>query len=376
LSAAYRRLTGASLAAFLIAANTVAGLFNSQAIAQDTVQYGAVQQEQMPDQPTSFRLKRPSGKKSPPQLSQPAESLPPVGNSELNQLFPSQPAANQEVSPPVTRSNTTWRPGVILTGSTGDQELSATCDLGLAEQQAQQFPTSPEAAFIYAVALTKTSEVERALKEVRRARNLAQATGDPNYFDRAVGQYEETLKAEPDNNCIRYGLGWGYYMEAYLFAERARKQVQQQEILAGQMPRKKSKLNTDLFGGASILASVLTGTRPDATVVPHIPGALEDTPAWAQPQIKIYYQKCLAALDGVVVRDPKDAWAAVYGAHVREEYDGNHDLALAKLEALKKTHPENPAAAFFLADAYARSGNIVAGASSLSQALKLHMQGK
>ncbi len=78
----------------------------------------------------------------------------------------------------------------------------------------------------------------------------------------------------------------------------------------------------------------------------------------------------------MVARDPNDAWAAVYGAHVREEYDGNHELALTKMQALKKSHPDNPAAAFFLADAYARSGNIVAGASSLSQALKMHMEGK
>ncbi len=192
-------------------------------------------------------------------------------NQELNQLFPAQPAIDQTPTPPVTRSNSMWHPGVILTGSTGDTALSATCDLGLAAQQAQEFPTSPEAAFIYAVALTKTSEVERALKEVRRARNLAQATGDPNYFNRAVGQYEETLKAEPGNNCIRYGLGWGYYMQAYLFAERARKEVRTQEILAGQMPQKRSKLNTDLLGGASILASVLSGTRLDTYYAcPHI----------------------------------------------------------------------------------------------------------
>jgi tetratricopeptide (TPR) repeat protein len=103
---------------------------------------------------------------------------------------------------------------------------------------------------------------------------------------------------------------------------------------------------------------------------------LENTPSWALPQIKIYYQKSLANLDEVVRRDPKDVWAAVYGAHVREEYDGEHQIALDKLTLLKKNHPDNPAAAFFLADAYARSGNIVAGAGSLSQALKLKLQGK
>jgi len=359
--------------ALLSLSNTIAGAqAQSASESPDPVQYGAVEQEQH----TSFRLHRPTAAKTPPQLTQPLESFPSVVNPDLNQSFPFAPGAGMPITPAETRSNTTWRPGVILTGSTGDQELNPTCDLGLAAQQAQQFPQSPEAAFIYAVALTKTSEVAQALKEVRHARNLAQATGDPNYFSRAVGQYEATLAAEPNNECIRYGLGWGYYMQAYLFAERARKEAQTQAILAGQAPRKRSKLNTDLLGGASILASVLTGTRPDASVVPHIPGALENTPGWALPQIKAYYIKSLAALDGVVKHTPQDAWAAVYGAHVREEFDGDHQAALNKLLLLKKAHPDNPAAAFFLADAYARSGNIVAGASSLSQAMKLHMEGK
>jgi tetratricopeptide (TPR) repeat protein len=367
---------GGLAAALLLASSSIAfstlALTASPVLADGgSVQYGSVNEENH----SSFRLKRANPTPTSPQVSQPSDSMSSVATPDLTPLYQAQPTFDN-TPPAETRSSTTWRPGVILTGSAGDQSLNPTCDLSLAEQQAQEFPTSPEAAFIYAVDLTKTSQVERALKEVRRARNLAQATGDPNYFSRAVGQYEETLAAEPDNNCIRYSLGWAYYMQAYLLAERARKEAQTQAILAGQAPQKRSKVQTDLFGGASILASMLTGTRPDASAVPHIPGALENTPAWAQPQIKIFYQKCLAALDGVTKRDPKDAWAAVYAAHVREEYDGDHTVALTKLQLLKKSHPDNPAAAFFLADAYARSGNIAAGAGALTQALGLHAAGK
>lgn len=146
--------------------------------------------------------------------------------------------------------------------------------------------------------------------------------------------------------------------------------------MAGQMPHKRNKLNGQLLGGASILASVLTGTRPAANALPHIPGALEDVPPWSVAQIKIYYEKCLSQLDEVIKRNPKDPWPAVYRAHVGEEYDGDHNKALARLAELKKQFPQNAAAAFFLADAYARNGNFAAGASSLSQALELHMQGK
>lgn len=340
-------------------------------------EYGGVQENARP----SFRLQRPAPPPSPPVLSQPADTVPSVMSPDLSNSFSSSAAQNLKGEAATTDTaaavpKVIWKPGVILTGTAGTDALNPTCDLSLAAQQAAQYPSSPEAAFIYAVALTKSSQVEQALKQVRTARNLARATGDANYFNRAVTQYEQSLAAEPDNECIRYGLSWAYYMQAYLFAEEARKQRTMQQMMAGQMPRKRSKLNSQLLGGASILASVITGTRPDSSALPHIPGALEDVPDWSVAQIKIYYQKCLNQLDEVIKRNPKDPWPAVYRAHVGEEYDGDHQKALTRLVALKKQFPQNPAAAFFLADAYARNGNFAAGASSLGQALEMHMQGK
>ena len=369
------------------------------------VQKGGVEVNQSQ---SSFRLQRNVPTPAPPQVTQPPEEVKSVMSPDLVNQFatpvtPLTPIAPAYVPPatvkpatgsPATvspslqagtakfdnneapRSTTVWRPGVILTGSTGQDALTPFCDLAQAAQQARQYPTSPEAAFIYAVALTRTSQVEQALKEVRRARNLAQATGDPDYFNRAVGQYELTLQDEPNNNCIRYGLGWGYYMQAYLFAAKARNKVNLENRMAGIMPKKQSKTTAGLLGGAAILASALTGTRPMASVIPRIPGALDDVPAWAEPQIRMYYQKCLSQLGELIRRDPKDAWAAAYRAHVQEEFDGNHDVALAKLAALKKTTPQNPAVAFFLADAYARNGNYGAGLSSFGDALKIRAAGK
>ena len=352
------------------------------------VQKGGVEVNQSQ---SSFRLQRNVPAPAPPQVTQPAEEVKSVMSPDLVNQFaspatpttplpPSQPlqadTAKFDNNDNAPRSTTVWRPGVILSGSTGQDALTPYCDLAQAAQQAQQYPTSPEAAFIYAVALTRTSQVEQALKEVRRARNLAQATGDPDYFNRAVGQYELTLQDEPNNNCIRYGLGWGYYMQAYLFAAKARNKVNLEKRMAGIMPKKQNKTTAGLLGGAAILASALTGTRPIASVIPRIPGALDDVPAWAEPQIRIYYQKCLSQLGELIKRDPKDTWAAAYRAHVEEEFDGNHDAALAKLAALKKASPQNPAVAFFLADAYARNGNYGAGLSSFGDALKIRAAGK
>ncbi len=352
------------------------------------VQKGGVEVNQSQ---SSFRLQRNVPAPAPPQVTQPPEEVKSVMSPDLVNQFaspvtpttpapPAQPlqagTAKFDNNDNAPRSTTVWRPGVILSGSTGQDALTPYCDLAQAAQQAQQYPTSPEAAFIYAVALTRTSQVEQALKEVRRARNLAQATGDPDYFNRAVGQYELTLQDEPNNNCIRYGLGWGYYMQAYLFASKARNKVNLEKRMAGIMPKKQNKTTAGLLGGAAILASALTGTRPIASAIPRIPGALDDVPAWAEPQIRIYYQKCLNQLGELIKRDPKDIWAAAYRAHVEEEFDGNHDAALAKLAALKKTSPQNPAVAFFLADAYARNGNYGAGLSSFGDALKIRASGK
>lgn len=350
------------------------------------VQKGGVEVNQSQ---SSFRLQRNVPAPVPPQVTQPPEEVKSVMSPDLVNQFATPVSVPAPITPALQagtakfdnndnapRSTTVWRPGVILTGSTGQDALTPYCDLAQAAQQAKQYPTSPEAAFIYAVALTRTSQVEQALKEVRRARNLAQATGDPDYFNRAVGQYELTLQDEPDNNCIRYGLGWGYYMQAYLFATKARNKVNLENRMAGIMPKKQSKTTTGLLGGAAILASALTGTRPMASVIPRIPGALDDVPAWAEPQIRMYYQKCLSQLGELIKRDPKDIWAAAYRAHVQEEFDGNHDAALAKLVALKKTTPQNPAVAFFLADAYARNGNYGAGLSSFGDAIKIRASGK
>ncbi|CAN5152434.1 hypothetical protein BH11CYA1_BH11CYA1_16820 [soil metagenome] len=339
----------------------------------------------------SFRLQRNIPAPTPPKVTQPPEEVKSVMSPDLvNQFATPAAVAPSPVTPiqplqagtakldtvEAPRSNTVWRPGVILSGSTGQDALTPFCDLAQASQQAKQYPNSPEAAFIYAVALTRTSQVEQALKEVRRARNLAQATGDPDYFSRAVGQYELTLQDEPNNNCIRYGLGWGYYMQAYLFAAKARNKVNLENRMAGIMPKKQSKTTAGLLGGAAILASALTGTKPMASVIPRIPGALDDVPAWAEPQIRMYYQKCLNQLGELHKRDPKDIWAAAYRTHVAEEFDGNHEAALANLAALKKSSPENPAVAFFLADAYARNGNFGAGLSSFGDALKIRAAGK
>lgn len=344
---------------------------------------------------TRFRLKRPSAGSSasvssdtaggasagePPANSAPVNNIP-AASTMLKPAALGSDAIDKLESPVKSESKDDsagkqiWRPGMILTGTAGTEVLSLTCDLGLAAKQAAENPTSPEAAFIHAVALTRSTKVEEALQEARRARRLARETGDPDYFNRAVKEYELSLAHEPENICVRYSLSWAYYMQAYLLCERVRKE----EAAANPMPvqaRKKKKGLDGLLAGAAIVGSVLVGEKPPPDLLPKIPSALQGAPAWLIPNIKSYYQKSLFELDEVIKRDPNNAWAQAYRTHLAEEYDGNSAAALQKLRSLKQRFPDNPAVAFFFADASMRNGDIASGAGSLGQALKMRLEGK
>ncbi|HEY9713211.1 MAG TPA: hypothetical protein V6C72_07060 [Chroococcales cyanobacterium] len=345
-------------------------------------QYGEVNTSEQ----QTFRLSRTLlDDNSRAQSSPPSASMYGAENSDavmppLGQRFPNIPS---DVSLPTGAHSAipgslsaSFNPGRhrLLTGEAGTDAINPTCDLSLAAEQAQHFPASPEAAFVLAVALTKTTHVEEALAEVRRARTLARGTGDPNYFDRAVGEYEQILKVDPGNNCIRYGLAWAYYMQAYLYAEQARKAEKQQADPFGLQHTNKTR--TNLIAGAELLASALSGTRPAEGAVPHIPGALENVPSWAVPQIHLYYQKCLQMFNSLLANNPRDVWASVYRVHVQEEYDGDHQKAMNGLVQIKTAYPDNPAASFFLADAEARGGHYAAGLKNLTRALQLRAQGQ
>src|SRR5580698_6460323 len=58
------------------------------------------------------------------------------------------------------------KPGKPLTAGMQTEDITATYDVALARQQVAAYPASPEASFVLAVALTRTSMVEEALQEV------------------------------------------------------------------------------------------------------------------------------------------------------------------------------------------------------------------
>ncbi len=111
------------------------------------------------------------------------------------------------------------KPGKSLSIGMTTEDIICTNDVDLARKQRESYPDSPEASFIYAVALSRTSHVEDALKEVRRARRLAEKQGGPGYFDKMIETYENMLTYYPNDNQVRYHLAWAYYMKAYVLAK-------------------------------------------------------------------------------------------------------------------------------------------------------------
>jgi tetratricopeptide (TPR) repeat protein len=258
------------------------------------------------------------------------------------------------------------KPGQPLSSNTDTEDLVATYDVNLARQQVAAYPDSPEAGFILAVALSRTSHVEEALQEVRRSRKLAEAKGGPIYFDKMISSYEEMLKNFPKENQVRYGLAWAYYMKAYLLAKYSRRQAQPVKSTTPQAAKPSNPWE---------LAAAL-GTTGALSEMPHIQGALDRADSSQVPQIKKYYEAALKNLDDLLAQEPGDIWAKTYRAFLKAEYTGNLPEAMAAWQACQAEAPDNPAPYFFLGEGYLRQGNLKECFANISRAISLRATGK
>lgn len=279
------------------------------------------------------------------------------------------------------------KPGIPVTVTTQTEDLTPTDDPELAKRQVEAYPESPEASFIYAVALTRTSRVEEALKEVRRARRLAEKEGGPAYFDKMISSYEEMLKNYPDENRVRYGLAWAYYMKAYLVARQSKREQEYLEKLkqaaaAKEAPKKEAKEGEKAPGWLNAWAAPYMPKDKDGNPVklpelktgadaPHIKGAMEHAAPSVVPQVKSYYQSALSNLDELIKRKPDDVWAIAYRAHLNLEYSGDLDSSMAVWKECAQRFPNNPAAFFFLGEGYLKQGNLKECLSNISRAVAL-----
>ena len=274
------------------------------------------------------------------------------------------------------------KPGQSISVNMATEDLVCTNDLAVARGQRDHFPDSAEASFILAVALSRTSMVEEALKEVRRARRLAEKDGGPAYFDKMIDTYEKMLTYYPEDNQVRYHLAWAYYMKAYLLAHNSHSQPGKEAKYKewAQVKAAAATSTTEVNPGQSATSG------PEAAAAPTTAsgmlsglGDIRKTVAGASPdvvpQIKRYYDLALGKLNDLLTRDPADVWARVYRAHLQAEATGDIDAAMAEWQKVKDSSPANPAPYFFLGEGYLKKGNLRECMTNVSKAIALRATG-
>ena len=310
-----------------------------------------------------------------------------------------EPAANA----PVPRL--IFKPGQPIITGMQMEDIAITDDVQFAKEQVAAYPESPEASFILAVALTRTSMVEEALKEVRRARKLADQYGGPTYFDHMISVYEQMLQSYPNDNRIRYGLAWAYYMRAYVLSKYSKKveitsavkqngggappavslnKVDPSAIPPSPVPvAKAGAIAWQSNWVPSLLSANVnddqTTKQPD-TGAGHqslrIPSSLELAAPDAVPQIKKYYETALRNLDELLAKNPDDIWARIYRGFLYAEYTGDLPRAMEIWQECQAKAPDNPAPYFFLGEGYLRQGNLKECLQNVSKAIALRSFGK
>ncbi len=291
--------------------------------------------------------------------------------------------------------NSQWliKPGQSISVSMATEDIVCTNDLALARKQREAYPDSAEASFIYAVALSRTSQVETALQEVRRARKLAEKDGGPAYFDQMIQSYEKMLTYYPEDNQVRYHLAWAYYMKAYLLAKYSGQAAGQNPKYAEWIAQAKKPADPSLSNqdGKDSTDSSTIAAKPEASEkVQAQPAAgpsqvlgnltqirkdMSQVSPDAVPQVKRYYELALAKLDDLLARQPDDVWARVYRAHLQAESSGNIDQAIVEWQKVKEASPLNPAAYFFLGEGYLKKGNLKESLTNVSKAIALRATG-
>jgi hypothetical protein len=288
--------------------------------------------------------------------------------------------ATEQVSPAVTTSlepKLLLKPGQPISAGMQTEDIVATYDVPLAREQVAAYPDSPEAGFVLAVALTRTSMVEEALHEVRRARKLAENKGGPAYFDHMISEYEEMLKSYPNDNRVRYGLAWAYYMKAYVLTHYAKAVVKAgstvQPNTTGNLAPSTNWHNTWVDSLAQSQSQNKQTNIPEEQkkIAYQSKNEWRGVPPELVPQVKAYYECALSNLDDLLVREPNDMWARSYRAFLYSEYSGDIQQGMDAWKNCLTLDPNNPAAYFFLGESYLQQGNLKECLQNISKAVAL-----
>lgn len=223
--------------------------------------------------------------------------------------------------------------------STETEDIALTDDINVARAQVAKYPNNPEAHFNLAIALSRTSQVEEAIKELRRTKILIRKEKNKGMIDKKIIEYMKILKNDPQANNIRYRLAFGHYLKAYLLSKELEK-------------AKKDKSGTIRFFDSNTLVS----HDENPTVLENLNLSTS------------YFNELLTI-------NPNDNWAKIYlGFILAEQFNEVNKARNLWLEVLKKD-PNNPAPHFFLGELQIKEGNLKEGILEISQAVLLRSLG-
>lgn len=226
--------------------------------------------------------------------------------------------------------------------STETEDIALTDDLNVAKKQVEKYPNNFEAHFNLAIALSHTSLVEEAIKELRKTKKLIRKNGGIESIDKKINEYKEIVKNSPDSlavNNIRYRLAFSYYLKAYLI----------NKDLENKKDKKSSKIN--LFSPHSL--------------------TLKDK----NPEIKESLDLSLSSFKELLSINPNDNWAKIYYGFILAEQMGEVNKARGLWNEVMKQDPNNPAPHFFIGELLVKEGKLKEGLIEISQAVLLRSLG-
>ncbi len=234
---------------------------------------------------------------------------------------------------------------------TETEDIFLTDDLSIAKAQVLKYPDNPEAHFNLAIALSRTSLVEEAIKELRKTKILIRKPENAGTIDKKINEYREMLENnsnETHSNTIRYRLAFAHYLKAYLISKDIEKN---NTVKKDKKKDKKTNPIPDLLGSN--------------------PLSLKDS----NPEIKVNLGESINYFKEQLKASPDDVWTKVYYGFILAEQYNDFQGAKKLWKEAAGQYPNNPAPHFFLGELKIKEGNLKEGILEISQALLLRSLG-
>ena len=242
---------------------------------------------------------------------------------------------------------------------TKTEDIILTNDLTVAKAQVAKYPNNPEARFNLAIALSRTSLVEEAIKELRRTKSLIRKSQNAGIIDKKINEYKTIIEQNENNdytNNIRYRLAFSHYLKAYLISK---------DIKKAQGKKKKKKKKAESKKKKGFDPSQINILNSKSLLL------LND----ANPEIDKNLKSSLLYFNELLKFKPDDVWAKVYYGFILAEQYNEFKKAKTLWEEALQEEPNNPAPHFFLGELKIKEGNLKEGIEEIAQALLLRSLG-